>query len=200
MCQALARRPAEKYESEGGPSLAECVRVLRDHSRSPLVDVERLLRWVVFNLVAGNADAHAKNLALVYDERGRPPVLAPFYDLVCTRAYRQLDRRLAMAIGSEPDPGHVALRHWHALATALDIGTRALLGIVSALLDEAKPALERTLAAFREQHGDHPVIGMVAPIVRRNLRRTEQLLRPTQSLIPQSPISRANRSRRHKKT
>lgn len=76
--------------------------------------------WQAFNWLAGNSDSHAKNLALLY--AGRRIQLAPFYDLVCTRAIARLDRRLAMGIGGETDPGKITSSHWDALAR--DCGVR----------------------------------------------------------------------------
>jgi serine/threonine-protein kinase HipA len=49
-----------------------------------------LLRWAIFNFLIGNADAHAKNLAMIFTDRG--PRLAPFYDLICTQVYPDLLR------------------------------------------------------------------------------------------------------------
>ena len=82
-----------------------------------MIDIERLLSWQAFNWLAGNSDGHAKNLALLYT--GRTIQLAPFYDLVCTRAIARLDRRLAMGIGGETDPGKITSSHWDALAQRL---------------------------------------------------------------------------------
>jgi hypothetical protein len=55
--------------------------------------------------------------------------------------------------------------------------------------------------ACREQHRDHPVIGMVVPIVKRNVRRPQTLLRPAQSAVPsaRSPRKRRSRTRRRAK-
>ena len=78
-----------------------------------MIDIERLMAWQAFNWLAGNADGHAKNLALLHS--GRTIRLAPFYDLVCTRAIPRVDRRLAMGIGGETDPGNISgASHWQA--------------------------------------------------------------------------------------
>ena len=62
-CQALGFGPERKYEADGGPSLADCVGLLRDTVADPVIDIERLLNWQTFNWLAGNSDGHAKNLA-----------------------------------------------------------------------------------------------------------------------------------------
>ena len=83
-CQATGRSPKQKYQEEGGPSFAEIVKVIREESAEPAVDVDIVLSWLAFNVICGNADGHAKNLALVRTKTVR---LAPLYDLVCTRAW-----------------------------------------------------------------------------------------------------------------
>ncbi|MGY8564397.1 HipA domain-containing protein [Paracidovorax citrulli] len=45
----------------------------------------RLYRWWLFNLIAGNSDAHLKNLSFLGGTDGW--VLAPHYDLICTSIY-----------------------------------------------------------------------------------------------------------------
>lgn len=176
MCQATARPPSRKYEHEGGPSLAECVEVIRDHTRDPLAGVRRMLRWSLFNLMAGNSDAHGKNLSLLYDRPG-PPRLAPFYDLVCTRAYPRLARELAMGIGGETDPGRIDRRHLTAMSETLDIGPRLLPSLAAELIDKAEPALDRAVDRFREARGDHPVLQMVPVAIRKRVRRLRQRLK-----------------------
>jgi MFS superfamily sulfate permease-like transporter len=52
---------------------------------------------VIFNVIAGNADAHGKNFSILYDAEG--PRLAPLYDLLATVAYPDLSPKFAMKIG-----------------------------------------------------------------------------------------------------
>ncbi|MCP4577982.1 MAG: type II toxin-antitoxin system HipA family toxin, partial [Deltaproteobacteria bacterium] len=87
-CQALGFLSEQKYESEGGPTLAGCFDLLKKASIRPAADQKSLIRWVAFNIFIGNADAHAKNLSILYTPRG--PVLAPFYDLISTRVYPEI--------------------------------------------------------------------------------------------------------------
>ncbi|MBK8726810.1 MAG: type II toxin-antitoxin system HipA family toxin [Holophagaceae bacterium] len=107
-CQALGVPPERKYQGEGGPSLPDAFALLRRVSARPAADALKLLDAVVFNAVAGNADAHGKNFSLLYDEAG--PRLAPLYDLLCTVVYPDLSPRFAMKIGGrgrleDLDPG-----------------------------------------------------------------------------------------------
>jgi serine/threonine-protein kinase HipA len=70
-CQALGYLPDQKYETEGGPSLQQCFTLLQEKSIRPAADRMALLRWTIFNFLIGDADAHAKNLAMLFTDR--PP-------------------------------------------------------------------------------------------------------------------------------
>jgi len=174
LCQALGIGPRRKYESEGGPSFLECYELVRRQSISPLADAAALLRWLVMNLLACNADAHAKNVSLLLQPQVR---LAPFYDLVCTRAYRSLDRGLAMTIDGESDAGKIGRRHWLALAERLDVKAGFVLDVVAQLCEVAPTAAQAAAKHFVGLYGNSPAIGMVLPAIHKQARRTTQLLR-----------------------
>ncbi len=174
-CQALGHLPQVKYEQEGGPSFARCFELVSRHCTDPLPATAALLDWLIFGLLAGNADGHAKNLALVWDESGRI-CLAPFYDLVCTRAYPRLDRRLAMGIGACLDPGQVSGSDWRVLAAELGMGARFLVDRVRAMAEAMPTALDSASKRFRKRFGASPAIQMVAPMIRRQTRRALHLL------------------------
>ena len=88
--QALGTR--EKYQRDGGPSLKECF------TRSGVGGWE-LWEQVMFAWLIGDEDKHAKNFSIQYPTGGARR-LAPVYDAVCTLAYPELDRGMAMRIGS----------------------------------------------------------------------------------------------------
>lgn len=72
-----------------------------------------------FDFLMGNMDAHAKNFSLLH--MGPDNIrLAPFYDLVCTRAYENLSQKLAMKIGSQNDINQIFPRHWEALSKDIE--------------------------------------------------------------------------------
>ena len=143
--------------------------LLRDTVADPVIDIERLLSWQAFNWLAGNSDGHAKNLALLYT--GRTIQLAPFYDLVCTRAIARLDRRLAMGIGGETDPGKITSSHWDALAS--DCGVRSLYvrRLVGDMAERIVNRLSAVRSAFEESHGPTPALQRVESVVTRQCRR-----------------------------
>jgi serine/threonine-protein kinase HipA len=113
-CQALGFPSRTKYQSEGGPGLAQCFELLRRVSSSPARDLLQLFNAVLFNFLIGNHDAHGKNFSLLYlPEDGRVAVrLAPFYDLVSTAIYPELTPKMAMKIGKSSLPDECRLRDW----------------------------------------------------------------------------------------
>ncbi|HPX60378.1 MAG TPA: type II toxin-antitoxin system HipA family toxin [Deltaproteobacteria bacterium] len=121
-CQALRIPPEFKYESEGGPSLAACFKLLRRTSVRSGKDVLSLLDWVIFNYLIGNSDAHGKNISLLLLPEG--PILAPFYDLLSTRIYAHcgLTERLAMTIGGENEPDKIRKEQWESFA--IEVGVK----------------------------------------------------------------------------
>jgi serine/threonine-protein kinase HipA len=114
-CQALGIISEYKYQNEGGPSLLQCFRLLREASALPVIDLGRLLDAVVFNFLIGNYDAHGKNFSLLYTKAGKTS-FAPLYDLICTAYYPDLSQKMAMKIGGEYESTKIYLRHFDRLA------------------------------------------------------------------------------------
>ena len=157
--QALGVPSSSKYEAEGGPGVASVVQLLRDHSRVPAADITAFMDGLVFNVLIANADAHAKNYSLLLDTDG--PRLAPLYDLISTRVYTGLSRRLAMAIGGRDNPDYLSEKDWDTMAADAGLGVagarrrrRELAGVVASeagvLLGEvsdhnAAPLLQRVI-------------------------------------------------------
>lgn len=115
-CQLLGHGSGWKYERQGGlasiPKLVAALRALPVRGS----DLLQLQRWVMFNYLIGNADAHAKNLSVLVDHTGYR--LAPFYDLLCVRAYG--DEALALYIGDDETFDAVGAHSWEALCEDCD--------------------------------------------------------------------------------
>lgn len=144
-CQALGIPSEIKYQSEGGPSLADCFALIRDTSSAPAPDLIALLNAVIFNLLIGNHDAHAKNFSwLVMPDRSIR--LAPLYDLVCTVYYPELTDKMAMKIGGEAKSALTYPRQIERFAADAGLAaaqTRArVLPLTERLLDEI-PSIEK---------------------------------------------------------
>lgn len=96
--QALGVPSNRKYAAEGGPTFRDSFALLRSAATRPAREVLKLADAAIFNLIIGNADAHAKNYSLLRRENGEV-VLAPLYDLVATYMWKELSPKLAMRFG-----------------------------------------------------------------------------------------------------
>ncbi|CAN7160823.1 type II toxin-antitoxin system HipA family toxin [Massilia sp. LjRoot122] len=173
-CQLLGKPSDVKYEHDGGPGFPECFALLKQ-STQPGVDQRHLLRWLFFNLYTGNNDSHAKNLSMIAAGRGMR--LAPFYDLMCTRAYTGLGTHFALSIGGETDPGKMTQEHFLVLANTLGIGSKYLLKLaremalavdvaVPAAAADVMPSLDAGQRVLAER-----IVDKVASITRRMRQR-----------------------------
>ena len=165
-CQALGFLPDQKYESEGGPSLENCFRLLQEKSISPAADRLTLLRWSIFNVLIGNADAHAKNLAMIFTSRG--PRLAPFYDLICTQVYPDLTAKQAMKIGGENRPGWIRQKHWEKLGDAVGIKSSLILKTLKDMARVILPAAQALLIDFNKAYGRCETLERIVATVENN--------------------------------
>jgi serine/threonine-protein kinase HipA len=164
-CQALGILPDQKYESEGGPKLSQCFSLLKDNSTRPAADQRSLLSWVIFNALIGNADAHAKNLAILYAEKG--PRLAPFYDLLCTQVYPDLAEKYAMKIGGESRPDWLQLRHWERLADELSLKKRFVLDMIQRMTGMVVIEAENLAEDFQREQGAKAIIDKILALIRK---------------------------------
>ncbi|MDH4054542.1 MAG: type II toxin-antitoxin system HipA family toxin [Gammaproteobacteria bacterium] len=156
-CQALGIPSEIKYQSEGGPSLVNCFDLIRDASSAPALDLIAMLDAVIFNLLIGNHDAHAKNFSLLYMP-DRSVRLAPLYDLVSTVYYEELTNKMAMKIGKQPES---------ALIRPEDVDQFAAdAGLGAALARARIPALaNRLLEEIRGIDKPNPVSEDVAKLI-----------------------------------
>ena len=172
-CQALGQGSERKREEDGGVSFAQCYRLLCEVSSEPALDATQLLRWLIFNYLAGNSDGHAKNLSLLYhlDQAVR---LAPFYDLACTQALDRVDPRLAFAVGGERTPGNIKAAHWRQQAVALGIKPGYLQTLLDEMTKRVQQELKPAIEAFQEKHGAYPALQRVAQLAQRQCRHWER--------------------------
>ena len=168
-CQALRIPPDMKYEKEGGPSLGQCFDLVRHHSIQPVADLRQMLKWVAFNYLIGNADAHAKNIALMLTAEG--PKLAPFYDLMCTVAYPELTDRLAMKIGGEDRPKWIFQRHWERFAEEIGVGFRLVEGTLMEMSELLESGMPVQIDEFQKQHGETEIIGKIDAVIDQRSRK-----------------------------
>ena len=169
-CQALGYSHEKKYQHDGGPDFAEVVQMVRDVSDDPARDVQNLLRWQIFNVLAGNSDGHAKNLSLLYQTDGSIR-LTPFYDLVCTRAVDRIDTQLAFAVGDQRDPQRIVKDDWQAFASRCDIKAQYLLKLVTDMASRLPDIARQTHKQFDAVYGEQAAVERVDQIVSQQCKR-----------------------------
>lgn len=149
-CQALGIVSERKYQREGGPSLKDCFKLIREISNTPLIDLQRLLDSVIYNYVVGNHDAHGKNFSLLYEpneQSGEIKVrMAPLYDIVCTDYYPELDKHLAMEIGGQYISSKLQPKHFEKFAEETGLTkrlvkqrVREIAGLIIENIDKSTP-------------------------------------------------------------
>jgi serine/threonine-protein kinase HipA len=168
-CQALGVLPEQKYESEGGPALSQCFDLINRSSISPAADRMALLKWVIFNVLTGNADAHAKNLTILLTDPG--PRLAPFYDLLCTKIYGSLTDKLAMKIGGENRPDWLQAKHWKRFADSVSIKQNLVLRILSDMIQIIVPKTDELASEFYDNYGADSNIESICSVIRKRANK-----------------------------
>lgn len=131
-CQALGFPPERKYQEEGGPALRDCISLLRIWSSTPVLDIRDFIDGLIFNMIIGNADAHAKNYSMLYSSKGERR-LAPFYDLVCTLFWPEVSMTLSMKIGNGKELKNFAPDNWRKMAKENNLGWPMIRGRIETL-------------------------------------------------------------------
>ena len=143
-CQALGKPPSAKYESNEtgvrGPTLKDMFEVTRRHM--PASEIVRLLDMVVFNVLACNTDAHAKNYSIMI--RASAPSVAPMYDVMCGVVWENVTKNLAQKIAGEGRGDHLKGSHWQRFARDCGLNPKQVIDRVGAM---AKSLIAETRAA-----------------------------------------------------
>lgn len=174
-CQALGYPGEMKYESQGGPGLARCSALIRQLGLGPAA-VQGLLDWVVFNALIGNADAHAKNLALLCDRQGDRR-LAPFYDLVPTVVLPEslVERAPALRIGAAARIDAITAEDWRTFAAQSQYAPRFVLNRVIGMADALLDCLDAVGDRLIEQGCDGKRMASANQLVGNNVRQLQAL-------------------------
>jgi serine/threonine-protein kinase HipA len=147
-CQVLGVGADWKYERQGGfVSLPKIVRAFRELGLSGQ-DMLSLQRWVMFNYLIGNSDAHAKNISLTVNSQGYR--LAPFYDLLCVQAYG--DEDLALFIGDDSTYAAVGAHSWEAFCDDCGFALKPTLALFRKMAQAVRPAWDKTVNSALRQY------------------------------------------------
>ncbi len=132
-CQALGRPPSAKYETNNtgtsGPTLQQMFALARRHM--PPTEILRLLDLLIFNVLACNTDAHAKNYSIMI--RGNGVSLAPIYDVMCGEVWDKVTKNLVHKIGDVRRGDRISGRDWLQFARQCGLNPRQVLERVGEL-------------------------------------------------------------------
>lgn len=170
-CQALGKSPSAKYEANQtgipGPTLKDIFETTR--RLMPATDIVHLLDMVIFNVIACNTDAHAKNYSIMIGASSTS--LAPLYDVMCGEVWEHVTKNLAQKIAGKSRGQHLAGSHWQRFARECGLGARQVLARVRALAEstakEAGPAAAKVAAL---PAGTHPILDKVREAVEQRAR------------------------------
>lgn len=177
ICQLMGYEPTMKYQNTGGPGLEDCANIIRQYSSDSLADIEQLIRWALYNVVVGNADAHAKNIAII--QHNGAIRLAPFYDLLSTTVYgSNLDTGLAMSIGREYDPGKISRENLLQLAEFLDVKLRLIQQVGLNMVEQITASVAATALRHQEKYGENSLVQAVAAQTVETAAKLYSLLKP----------------------
>jgi serine/threonine-protein kinase HipA len=173
-CQALGKPPSAKYEINqtgvSGPTLSEMFELTR-RVMGP-TEILRLLDMIIFNVIACNTDAHAKNYSIMLSAAGAS--LAPGYDVMCGEAWRHVTKKLAQTIAGKIRGDEITGEDWHRFARECGLGARQVTSRVRTLAESAiAEAGAAASEVSRTPAGDHAIISEVQACI---MRRAQTLL------------------------
>lgn len=164
ICQALGILPTRKYQSEGGPTPADVIELLRTYSTDRVADVDTFIDALGFNWLIAGTDAHAKNYSLLL--AGGPLVrLAPLYDIASILPYDDVDMqkiKLAMKIGDEYKLSLISLRDWQKFARETRLDPDKVIAGLNSMAEQLPDIVTAVRAQAQKDGLDNAIIGRLA--------------------------------------
>lgn len=144
--QSLGLFPAAKYERNHSGTPGAKLRDMFELTRqvADIASVTRLLQHVIFNVIACNTDAHAKNYSLLVSASGAR--LAPLYDVMCGAVWPKITKNMANTIAGKASGDYLKGRHWQREAALCGLSPAATLRQVASLCERVRGALDDTVA------------------------------------------------------
>lgn len=148
-CQALSVPPTRKYQSEGGPGLADVIKLLGG-SDCPAEDQITVFKAQILFWLIGATDGHAKNFSIFIGPGGSFR-LTPIYDVLTAQPSlisRQIEikqMRLAMALGTRNHYKfkEIQCRHFVQSGEMAGLSKKLVQDVIEDISVNAKTALEK---------------------------------------------------------
>jgi len=140
--QALGINSSHKYEKDDEHYLRQMFNIIRSYSTNPIEDQFKLWRITIFNFFIGNTDNHIKNYSLLYSKDLRTLRLAPCYDVVATRIYKNDLKEMSLSINGKLNMDEVTRADFELEAKAVGLGTKIAMNIFDEIQKEFLAALK----------------------------------------------------------
>lgn len=171
LAQAAGVPPRMKYEEGGGPSLVRLAETLRRAGAPAVEALPALLDAITVAAATGNADQHAKNLAIVYAPNGTR--LAPLYDLVSTVMYHDLTKIAALKVGGVTHVGEIGVEACLSEARSWRMPERQARERLGRSVERLHAAVDTVLVTAVAEGWACPVVDEIAELVRTWPKRTD---------------------------
>ncbi len=153
--------------SRNGPTLSDMAGVLARHMG--LANLGAFLKAVAFNMVIGNADAHARNYSVLLSDRGEVR-LAPLYDLTCTRYWDHLDSEAAQRVADNIEIDDITTTDLVAEAVSWGIPDRVASQMVGEVVAAIETKLEDAASRCVELGGEPAVAARLVTLIAARVR------------------------------
>lgn len=179
-CQALGLPVDFKYERpygdaidvqhlREGASLNRFSALLGDKNITSAPGVSKLqfLRWVIFQVLIGNTDAHAKNVSFFCESGGL--TIAPAYDLVCALVYAgdNIQDTLAMAVGDNFNPLKISAYDWAQMAYESKLAPRLVASELRRLAKQCLDVLPKLVEELENSGAERGMLLRVQDVIAR---------------------------------
>ena len=136
----------------------------------PAKDALILQDQMIFNLLVGNTDSHAKNYSIL---RNGGPIMAPLYGVYTVLHWDHVNQYYAKKLaGRKRKPADMARRHWEHIAEAAGFSPRGVRlrvqELVDAMFSKRMEAIEVVCAQAGSERG---MVEHVATLVENNALR-----------------------------
>lgn len=160
LLSAAGRDPLHKYEYDDehghrGPTLRDLAATVASHLG--LAQLARFLDVVAFNVIIGNADAHARNVSFLLHQDGSVG-FSPLYDLICTRVYDGVSTDLSQRINGQHDIDTVTIDDLVAEAESWGLTNRLARRRVIDTFTRTSGALDAAARDTRTAGGDGSMV------------------------------------------
>lgn len=167
-CQALGVAPTQKYQTEGGPTAVQILKLLQG-AQEPLKDQSDFFKSQIIFWLIGATDGHGKNFSIFLRPEGRY-ALTPFYDVLSAQSAvdkRQIRRnsyKLAMSVGKNRHyrVNEISGHHFVETGKEAGLGSTIIRGAITEILDRMPDAADHARAQMPSDFNE-TVYGSIKP-------------------------------------